>query len=169
MGKKLFTYVLAIAFIFSTFSCGDDDDELPIIDYTPVFMLVYVSDTNGNDLLDPNNQNSLIDKGISVTYKDSIYQVPKSYFDEDAAEVITRAVYARFRGAALEKYRNDSFRINIGDWMADSDWTDEKITINWPDGTNNVLSFSLHEIGLDKATFFIDGKENKSLVFRLIK
>lgn len=44
------------------------------------------------------------------------------------------------------------------------------MTINWPDGTKDKLSFTLKKKGWANATFYLDGKKNdKRNVFQFVK
>lgn len=152
--------------LFALTSCEEDE---PITDYVPVTFAVYVSDAEGNDLLDPSVENNLTDQGITLTYKGVEYQIDKTDVRDHEMYYATRAYVTRFTGGYIERMVGDKFRLVIGEWMGDSRWDDETVTINWPDGTKNKLSFTLKK-GWTNATFYLDGKKNdKRNVFQFVK
>lgn len=160
--SKKFAVCLLIAVLFAgmSFSLTACDDEGEV-DYVPVKMLVYVSDGQGNDLLDPDNANNIIDK-VTLTYRDSTYKVNN--------QIYTRAYAASFLGGIIEKISTDnSYRLFIGEWDGDGKWNDEAVTLNWSDGTKNVISFSLKKKGQTNAKYYLDGKKNDSNTFKFVK
>ena len=165
MRRLLLTLAVVIAAVSLT-SCTEEEE-----DYAPVTMAVYVSDATGNDLLDSSTENNFTDRGITVTYNGVEYQIDKTDVrDYELYKATTRAYMTSFMGGHIERVVGDKFRLVVGEWMGDSKWNDETVTINWPDGTENKLSFTLKKKGCTNATFTLDGEKNgKNNTFRLVK
>ncbi len=167
--RELLLSLAAVIVSFALTSCEEDE---PITDYVPVTFAVYVSDVEGNDLLDPSVENSLTNRGITVTYKGVEYPIDKTDVRDYEMYYATRAYVTRFMGGYIERMIGDKFRLIIGEWMGDRRWEDETVTVNWPDGTTNELSFTLKKKGWTNATFYIDGTKNvkeDGNVFWLVK
>ena len=162
--------MLSLAVVTALFALTSCEEDEPITDYVPVTFAVYVSDAMGNDLLDPSVENNLTGQGITLTYKCVEYQIDKTDVRDHEMYYATRAYVTRFTGGYIERMVGDKFRLVIGEWMGDSRWDDEAVTINWPDGTKDKLSFTLKKRGWTNATFYLDGKKNdKRNVFQFVK
>ncbi len=164
MRRLLLSLAVVIASLALT-SCEEGEK-----DYVPVTFAVYVSDAEGNDLLDPSVENNLTDRGITLAYKGVEYRIDKTDMRDHEMYYATRVYMTQFTGGYIERMIGDKFRLVIGEWMGDCRWEDETVTINWPDGTKNELSFTLKKRGWTNAAFYLDGKKNgERNVFRLVK
>lgn len=149
MKKKLMLAIMPLLLLLS--ACGEDE----IVDYVPVVFYVTVTSDDGSDML---SDADFVSK-IVVNYKDKDY----------TPEIGTRAYAAFFRGAWMRKCKLDDGTecnaIAIGEWAGDKKWYDEKVTVRWPNGTQNVLSFTLKKAGVNHAKYSIDGYANFGKVF----
>ena len=84
---------IAIAATFSLFSCTDP----VIIDYAPIQFSIFVTDSEGKDLLDPENLNNYA-QGLKFNYNGTIYDV-----DDYLEEIRTKAYMPHFYGLKLLK------------------------------------------------------------------
>lgn len=160
--RNLFLFILTALF---TVACNKEDDivlELVDTDYAAVTLDVYASDKQGKDLLDLDHENNLLKQGISITYCGKTYSVDENI----RIDLSTRVYVAVPQEPYLRVAKDGSYYLCIGEWAGDSKWNDERIVIQWPDGSSNTLSFTLEEPGKDKAKFFLDKNANPGPAYR---
>lgn len=130
-----------------------------IIDWVPVTFQVRVQDVQGNDLLDPANDNTWLTgtkihfRGITVDLDETGITVPA-----------TRELPAEYEGFRLEKGK-DHYYLAFGEFDGGTDYDEEDIMIQWPDGTVNVITYSrkLNRMKAEaKQAFKLDGTECSS-------
>jgi len=163
--KKALNLLVALL-AMTTFSCDDDIFQ----DYNPVSIYVTVTDTNGNNLLDPNYEKNIID-GITVTYDGETSQV-KNPFSDVKGKIKTDALLALYKGAELRYYTDAGktvYYISIGEWAGDKTWNNEEVHINWPDGTSNIISFTLKKKGITHTKYYLDGVRHTGSTFDFTK
>lgn len=123
--------------IVSLVACGDknDDEEMPIWDFTPIVLHFSVQDAQGNDLLNPETKGSIADQGIKAIYNDEIYE-------KDSVVSQTKAYLAQFAGLQTSKSKDGKYYLTFGEFNGNDTFDNEQVEIDWNDGTKDVVSFS---------------------------
>lgn len=70
-----------------------------IVDWSPVNVIIQVTDGHGADLLDPENPNNMID-GTSITFQGKTYEASR----EDRLSAVTKEYLALIYGLRLKKF-----------------------------------------------------------------
>lgn len=134
------------------------------MDYAPIEIQITATDTEGNDLFDPQFKDNVLDHNITFTYCGSTYEVDTT----TARYYQTRAILA-IRHQPMLFSGTDHYYIKIGEWAGDQKWNNEPIVINWPDGTQNTISFTLKRSGITHAKYYLDGHEHRGNTFSFIR
>ncbi len=145
--------------ILFTACSSDNEDNNMIWDFAPIELHISVQDAQGHDLVNPETPGNIAKQGIKAIYKDKIY-------DKDAPVNQTKAYMAQFNGLQTEKTKEGNYFLTFGEFNGDKTFTDEKITIDWNDGTQDVITFSSkltwksqNEPVFDRK-FYLNGKDN---------
>jgi len=120
--------------VFAALSCfiltGCENDDY-IVDWAPVNLYIYATDSVGNSIIQPDMP------GMTLTYKGETYTV------KDRNEVQTRAYLATLYGLYAQKdYDTYSagYRLVFGEIDGAADM-DEDIILNWPDGSTDTIHY----------------------------
>lgn len=143
--KKILIFMLAAISFCSCAKC---------IDWVPVTFQIRVQDEQGKDLLDPANDNSWL-IGTKIHYKGVIIDIDETGISAPA----TKAYPATYQGFRLEK-GSDYYYLAFGEFDGGSEYDEEDIMIQWPDGTINVITYTrkLNNTTVSaKQTFKLDG------------
>lgn len=161
-------------------SCDKHDSKNHmIVDWSPIEILISVSDNNGVDLLDSTKTDFV--KGITLKYKDKTYPVSNSLYNS----------HFKYLGSARTKYYLPSmFGLQLLPWKAvrafylyaqehyylyfgeldGSESRDDTFTIDWGDGTKDVIRFTRKISGLEaKDKWYLNGREVKGSKFDFVK
>ncbi len=134
-------------FLFAIASCGKDDSNL-IYDFAPAQVYIDIEDLDGNNLFSDEYHGILsrdnISTEISYTYKEET----KPIFDGDYHELIHQSMsryYMPFFYGLYVIYHTVNVNweypvISFGEFDGAID-QNECFTINWPDGTHNIIEF----------------------------
>ncbi len=158
--------LLMLLVMMTVTSCDFFENEIigdKIIDYAPITIEISATDTEGNDLFDPQFQDNVLDQNITFTYCDSTYEV-----DITTARYYQTRTYLALPHPPVLHSGADHYFIQIGEWAGDQKWTDEPIVINWPDGTHHRLTFTLKKAGITHAKYYLDGQEHRGNKFSLV-
>ena len=113
-----------------------------------------MQDAQGNDLLDPEKDNSWIIgtvisfRGITVELNEESISYPR-----------TRDLPAEYKGFRLEK-GNDYYYLAFGEFYGGSDYDNEELYLSWPDGSHNCITYKrkLHQMRIKADEVFkLDG------------
>lgn len=138
-------YILCFTIIVSAFivSCERFNNDI-IVDWAPVSLNIIVHDSDGNDLLNPENPNNIIE-GTSIKYKGKIYKANMDWYNES---VKTRAYLPTLYGLFLVndemttswngKY--PGFHLIFGEIDGAEDM-DEDFVVTWPDGSTDIIHY----------------------------
>ena len=163
---KGITTILLTVYLF----VGCDSDV--IWDIAPVEFGIFISDSEGNDLLDSTFQDNLI-KDITVSYQGEIYPVMTEfeYYEKLNANNQTRAYMPTFYGLILRQswnsktFSSSDFMLVFGEFDGEEDIDRREITLNLPNGCQTRLAyknnFKWKSNGNPKAStvFYLDDKE----------
>lgn len=132
------THILSL-YLFSlivfTACASDNGDDSIIWDFAPIEIHIAVQDAQGHDLLNPETPGNIAKQGIKVIYKNKIYE-------KDAPVNQTKAYMAQFNGLQTKKTEEGNYFLSFGEFKGNETFTDEKIIIDWNDGTQDVITFS---------------------------
>ena len=104
-----------------------------VIDWVPVTFQVRVQDENGKDLLDPANDNTWL-IGTHISFNGT-----SDTLEEGDIVPVTKAVAVIYEGVRLEK-GEDYYYLAFGEFQR-TDYDNEVIAINWPDGTYDEITY----------------------------
>lgn len=104
-----------------------------MIDWEPVVLYVQVQDSDGNDLLDPENDNSWLE-GTTVTYYGVVVDLDTT--------PLTKDVLVVYHGFQLEKYKDGKYALSFGEFNGAKEYKDAEFFIGWPDGRTDVITYS---------------------------
>lgn len=131
-------YLLAGLILLMSVSACDDNDGL-IVDWAPVSISITVTDSNGNDLLNPQSNSNILD-GTSLTFKEKTYEVSYDFMNHfEGAKAYMPTMY----GLQLDTARTDGnalCRLLFGEIDGGADMN-EDLVINWGNGTTDVINY----------------------------
>ena len=166
--KRLIGFIITL-FTVSLFAACDSEGGGDVIwDIAPVELSIFITDDEGNDLLDSTFQDNLI-KDITVSYQDDIYSVmtEREYYEKQYGNNQTRAYMPQFYGLILRQYwshktfTNGNFELVFGEFNGEENIDKREITLNLPDGRQAILSYK------NSFKWKSNGDPNKSTVFYL--
>lgn len=142
---------------------GDGPREGEIWDFAPYSVCIKVVDTNGADLLDPNNPDNILKDSITAEFEGKVYKVT-SVTDHN-----TRFLPAEFRGLVCCKYyKEDYYLLVFGQFQTEDNAGKRSLTIDWKNGKEkDVITFSHsfkwknHE-PKQKTQYWLNGEEVSS-------
>ncbi|WP_029902270.1 hypothetical protein [Prevotella sp. 10(H)] len=168
--NKALLLLASVMFLFA--SCADekleeDDGDRIIWDFINYSVIFKVVDQSGHDLLNPETEENILDNDIVVKYdgKEFNRKTPK-YNMPDPLDL---------RTYQLEEGSNALF---FGEFSPESNYRDEKFTIEWGDGTQTDIKFDLYITWNEKRTdpsvhkiIYVDGKRysDESFVVTITK
>ena len=125
--KRLLIVILAAVNLCSCMKC---------IDWVPVTFQIKVQDEHGKDLLDPANDNTWL-LGTSIHYRGITVDLDETGISAPA----TKELPAIYQGFRLEK-GSDHYYLAFGEFSGGSEYDNECLMIQWPDGTMNVITYT---------------------------
>lgn len=147
--------ILLLAGLLALVSCGKDYDDPfeeflsrpsyhpksgMIWDFSPTEVRIQLSDSQGNDLLDPKNEGGWYNLPISATFDGKTFEgINKSAIKHD--ELQTKYYFATLRGFYMYPLwytRTDRYILYFGEMDSVDKW-DHDLVISWPDGTKDVI------------------------------
>ncbi len=143
-----------------------EDLDSPIVDWYPVNITIYATDSSGNSIIQPQMP------GMSLTFKGQEYTVTERHMWYDSI-LNTRAYMPVMYGLYPESYYNDGdtvkhYRLIFGEIDGAADM-DEDITLKWPNGTTDVIRYHCSDHNGRKLTvkrsWKLNGKSHDGGVF----
>ncbi len=122
------------------FSCDGIFGDRKIWDISPVVYIVQVVNTNGVDLLNPDNPGSIAASGIKAIYNGKEYECNK-----EQSALTTKAYMPHFFGLKVTKNQyivNGVYLLTFGELDGAKSYSGEEITIMWGDGTSDKVKFN---------------------------
>lgn len=133
--KKMFLLLAVLTIGLSSCDLLPDGE---IWDINPVVFTVEVTNLQGADLLNQDNQNSIDTSKIKALYKGEEYKCGK-----DPYIAMTKAYLPHFYGLRLSKNRqNNAYILQFGELDGAKSYTNEELTIQWGDGTSDKIKFN---------------------------
>jgi len=111
-----------------------------IWDFSPTEVRITLSDSQGNDLLDPKNEGGWYNLPISATFDGKTFEgINKSSIKHD--DLQTKYYLATLRGFYMYPLwytHTDRYILYFGELDSADKW-DHDLVISWPDGTKDVI------------------------------
>lgn len=124
--------------------CHDNKDDYDgpapgiIWDFMPFAVNIMVTDAAGNDLLNPETENSIADNGIKARFKGRVFEK-----DSIVLPGQTKAVMSVFYGLRSVKLTNGFYGLSFGEFSGDNNYGATDIVLDWNDGTPcDTITFS---------------------------
>ena len=131
--------LLAGLILLMSVSACDDDNGGRIVDWAPVCISITATGSNGNDLLNPQNNNNILEV-TSLTFKEKTYEVSYDLMNHFEG---AKAYMPQMYGLQLDTVRtngNAQCRLLFGEIDGGADMN-EDLVINWGDGTSDVINY----------------------------
>ena len=125
-----------------------------IIDWAPITFKIQVQDSQGNDMLDPANDNTWL-LGTEISFR-----TYSEVMDDNDIFPVTKEILPIYGGARIEKGSN-CYYIAFGEFERRSNDI-EQMTIKWPDGSISEVTYKckLIESTIEaKESFELNGKK----------
>lgn len=161
--------LFAIAALACTFFSGCEiieDDR--IVDWAPVNIYIYATDSAGQSIIRPDMP------GMTLTFKGETYHVKdaQAYYDSIRTRAYLAVMYGLYAEAVDTTANPKEYRLCFGEIDGAADM-DEDITLNWPDGSTDVIHYHCsdhNERKLSvKRSWKLNGKEHSGSTFHFSK
>lgn len=117
---------------------GQDD---VIVDWAPLELFVYLSDADGNNLLDPEYEHAYDSANIVLTYEGEEYEVI-NYLMPSESKAQPMWYLAVFDSPYICRDTKGVARLTIGEWARNDKWDMATVEVAWGDGTKDTFAFS---------------------------
>ena len=142
--KKILSLATMFAILLSM-ACEniEKDDDYVIIDWAPIEMYIYLSDADGNNLLDPASEECYDSANITLTYNGEQYSVDNWLREDNEPMAKPLAYFAVFDNPYITRDRNGVAFMTVGEWAGGNHkWEMCSVEIAWGDGTTDTFAFS---------------------------
>lgn len=138
--KQFFCLLTSCMLAFGFTACEKDGPaEGAIWDFSPINFYFTLTGENGEDLLNPATSGSYAGLNITATYEDKTYE--KDVF-EDNKVPYSRAYFAHLFGIYTTQLEDGRYALCFGELDGADTYKDETLTLQWGDGTTDVITFS---------------------------
>ena len=117
---------------------GQNDVE---VDWAPLELFVYLSDADGNNLLDPEYEHAYDSANIVLTYEGMEYEVI-NYLTPSEPKAQPMWYLAVFDSPYICHDTKGVARLTIGEWGRVGKWDMATVEVAWGDGTTDTFAFS---------------------------
>lgn len=168
--NRTFTKLILLAAVVFSAACSDDNPSGVrcdmIWDFYPMNITFKVSDAGGHDLLDPEYDKNILED-ISVKYRGNTYVV-----DEPGDTPFTRAYMPHWHGLHTRYSKDEEcLLLYFGEFSPSfyGSHKDDKLTIDWGDGTKDKVTFDFYVTYKDCAPIvtkriFLNGKSTGEII-----
>lgn len=139
-----------------------------IWDFAPINFYITVQDAEGNNLLSPQTEGNILNQDIKAIYRGKEYGLNEPVAD-------TKAYLATMYGLRTWETEDGSYLLSFGELQGESTYKDETLTLDWGDGTRDVITFSSRltwkspEDPEFNRHFYLNGVEQDGSQFSLVK
>jgi hypothetical protein len=145
-------------------------------------LFVYLSDADGNNLLDPEYEHAYDSTNMVLTYEGEEYEVI-NYLTPSEPKAQPMEYLAVFDSPYICRDTKGVARLTIGEWARNDKWYMATVEVAWGDGTKDTFAFS-HDYTYDPeyrndaehswgytfiSQFYLNGEPNADYVYRLVK
>lgn len=161
---------------------NDDNEQDVIVDWAPLELFVYLSDADGNNLLDPEYEHAYDSANIVLTYEGKEYEVI-NYLTPNEPKVQPMAYLAVFDAPYICHDTKGVARLTIGEWGRNEKWDMATVDVAWGDGTTDTFAFS-HDFTYNPeyrndaehnwgytfiSQFYLNGESHDGCMYYLVK
>ena len=140
---KRFFYLLAYCILALSFTACEKEEDGPDPDVTwdfyPINFYFTLTGENGEDLLSHSTPGTYAGLNITATYEDKTYKVDVF---EDNKIPYGRAYFAQLFGIYTTQLNDERYALCFGELDGAHTYKDATLTLNWGDGTTDVVTFS---------------------------
>lgn len=159
--KGIITILFAVSMLAA---CDSEESSDRIWDIAPVQFNIFMTDSEGHDLLDSTLQSNII-KDITVSYNDETYSVitDREYYENKYGKAQTRAYMPQFYGLILRQrwVTSGDFKLLFGEFNGTENIDKREIILNMHGGHQAILSYR------NSFKWKSNGDPQKSTVFYL--
>ena len=150
-------------------ACDNEENDDVIWDIYPINLYIYITDSEGHDLLDSTYQDNLIND-ITVSYQGETYPVTtlREYYETHNGNTETRYYMTSFYGLIMcSAEQSARSYLVFGEFRGDENVDKREIILNFPDGRQAVLSYKnsyktkSNGTPIINRSFYLDGQELK--------
>ena len=160
----------------------DNGQEDVLVDWAPIELFVYLSDADGNNLLDPEYEHAYDSANIVLTYEGEEYEVI-NYLTPSEPKARTMEYLAVFDAPYISRDTKGVARLTIGEWGQDEKWDMATVEVSWGDGTTDTFAFS-HDYTYNPeyrndadngwgytftTQYYLNGEPHDGFVYNLVK
>ena len=162
---------------------NDDNGQNDVlVDWAPLELFVYLSDADGNNLLDPEYEHAYDSANIVLTYEGEEYEVI-NYLSPSEPKARTMEYLAVFDSPYICHDTKGVARLTIGEWGQDEKWDMASVEVSWGDGTTDTFAFS-HDYTYNPeyrndadngwgytftTQYYLNGEPHDGFVYNLVK
>ena len=135
----LFSLLIGFVLCQALFSSCSENEENPddiIWDFAPINFTLSVQDEQGNDLLNPQTEGNILNQDIKAIYQEKTYRM------DELAMPVTKAYMAILYGLRHVEAEDGRWLLRFGELQGERTYDNETITLDWGDGTSDVITFS---------------------------
>lgn len=136
--KKIFCLLACSIVSFCFSSCDPDGPEIEW-DFYPIEIYITLTGENGEDLLNPETPGSYAALATTATFQGQTYA--KDEFKEEDMQG-TRYYMPIMHGIRTFLRNDGRYALVFGELDQTKTYMDEKLTIDWGNGTQDVITFS---------------------------
>jgi hypothetical protein len=155
--KSLFAFA---ALAITLCSCEETNFDGPIVDWTPVNIYIYATDSQGNSIISPDMP------GMTLTFQGETYTVQDGPMHSKAYLAQMYGLYTQVVDTTASPRQ---YKLCFGEIDGAKDM-DEDITLNWPDGTTDVIHYHCSDHNESKITvkrsWKLNGAKHEGSTFR---
>ncbi len=149
--------MIAAAVLFV--GCDKEQEEQAIWDFAVAsFEFAAVDATTGANLLDPDADHNLLGQPIAVVFDRKRFDLLLPDMPQSAASTTTRLLmpkplelrlewrykWMKVEGVWKEVLSEDGYLLTFGEFSPVSDWKGKEFTLEWGDGTSNIVRFDFY-------------------------
>ena len=156
--------LFAIAALASAFLCGcEKNHHSKIVDWAPVNIEIYATNSQGNSIISPEMP------GMTLTFKGETYTVQDGPNYAKGTRAYLAQIYGLYSQVVDSTASPILYKLVFGEIDGAKDM-DEDITLNWPDGTTDVIHYHCSDHNEDditvKRSWKLNGAKHDGHVFR---
>ena len=120
---------------------GNNNNENIIVDWAPIRLFVYLSDADGNNLLDPDCVHAYDSANMVLAYDGEEYELI-NHLSNSEPKARTMEYLAVFDAPYISRDTKGVACLTIGEWGRVDKWDMASVEISWGDGTSDMFAFS---------------------------